>query len=188
VIITLVQGVTVAVALAASAIAPRRRRAARRVSAVAVIIATGVAVTGKKGIGIVELIGAVLLIASFGAIISRIGRHRKVDAQTLLGAISCYLLFGLIYAFLYAGIAHVQDKSIFTASNQESFSDYLFFSYTTLTTVGYGDLVPAHAVVRTVAILEALMGQIFLVTVVARLVALWTPSRRDAREAETRDH
>jgi hypothetical protein len=178
----------VAVALAASAMGPRVRRAGRRLSALAVLIAVGAAVGGGRGIGIVELIGALLLIASFVAIISRIARRSKVDAQTLLGAISCYLLFGLIYAFLYAGIAHVEARPILTASNQESLSDYLFFSYTTLTTVGYGDLVPTGNVVRTIAILEALMGQIFLVTVVARLVALWTPRRRGAEEAKTRDH
>jgi hypothetical protein len=64
----------------------------------------------------------------------------------------------------------------------KSLSDYLFFSFTTLTTTGYGDLVPATGLSRALAMLEALMGQLYLVTVLARLVALWVPARRALRD------
>ena len=59
-------------------------------------------------------------------------------------------------------------------------SDFLFFSYTTLTTTGYGNLVPAGTVGQSVAVLEMLLGQIFLVTLVAGLVSLWRPAAAKA--------
>ena len=64
-------------------------------------------------------------------------------------------------------------------------SDYLFFSYTTLTTTGYGNLVPAGTVGQSLAVLEMLVGQIFLVTLVAGLVSLWRPGRTTATTDST---
>ncbi len=182
VLITAIEGLTVIVALAASDISRRRLLLARRLAVAAVVLAAlaglggDAAGAGRTGEGIAQIIGSVLLAGAFIAIIGRIARHQSVTEQTVLGAIDCYLLFGLIYAFMYAGLSNINHQSILKP-HTNSLSDFLFFSYTTLTTVGYGDFVPYGAIARTLASLEALMGQIFLVTVVARLVALWTPRR-----------
>ncbi len=176
------QGLTVIVALAASRTPPARRQPAIIVVTILVGIALISAIVGGRASGVAELISAILLISTLVAIVRRIASHDHVSSQTLLGAVCCYVLFGLIYTFMYAGLARVQSSPLLTPAGSHSLSDYLFFSFTTLTTTGYGDLVPANGLSRALSMLEALTGQIFLVTVVARLVALWVPSRRAARD------
>ncbi len=176
------QGLTVIVALAASETPPARQRSAAIVVTVLVAIAVISGIVGGSTGGVAELVSAILLISTLVAIIRRIASHDHVSSQTLLGAMCCYVLFGLIYTFLYAGLARVQSSPLLTPAGSHSLSDYLFFSFTTLTTTGYGDLVPATGLARALSMLEALTGQLFLVTVVARLVALWVPSRRAGRE------
>ena len=102
---------------------------------------------------------------------------REVDFRTILGAISVFTLMGLLFAFLYVGFGRWSDQPFFTGVPHAASSDYLFFSYTTLTTTGYGNLVPAGEVGQSFAVLEMLVGQIFLVTLVAGLVSLWRPGR-----------
>ena len=176
-----VTGVTVVVTLAASDTPTPRRRAAAVLASLAVAVAVIAAIVGGRASGTAELISAILLTSSFVAIVRRIASHESVSAQTLLGAMCCYVLFGLIYTFIYAGLARVQGTTFLSPAGPKSLSDYLFFSFTTLTTTGYGDLVPATGLGRALAMLEALMGQLYLVTVLARLVALWVPARRALR-------
>lgn len=173
------QGVTALVALAASQASFRTRRTAALLASVAVVAGAASASAGGAGSGIAELITALLLFGSAGAILRRIAAHDQVTVQTLLGAIDAYIVFGLLYAFVYAGIGRIGSGDFFASGAHETLSNYLFFSYTTLTTTGYGNLVPAAQVGQTVAVLEALTGQIYLVTVVARLVALWRRRDRD---------
>jgi len=109
-------------------------------------------------------------------ILPRVVGASRVDSRTILGAISVYTLIGLLFAFFYLAYGRRSGSSFFTAGPQAS--DYLFFSYTTLTTTGYGNLVPADTVGQSFAVLEMLMGQIFLVTLVAGLVSLWRPHPR----------
>ena len=169
--------VTVIVTLAASETPLRRRRAAAVLAAIAVAVAIISAIAGGRADGVPALISAVLLASSLVAIVRRIVRHQSVSAQTLLGAVCCYVLFGLIFTFIYAGIARLQGTPFLSPPGSKSLSDFLFFSFTTLTTTGYGDLVPITGLGRALAMLEALTGQLYLVTVLARLVALWMPAR-----------
>ena len=78
-------------------------------------------------------------------------------------------------AFLYVAFSRWGHSAFFAGHAAARSSDYLFFSYTTLTTTGYGNLVPAGTVGQSFAVLEMLVGQIFLVTLVAGLVSLWRP-------------
>jgi len=173
--LTAIQGVTVVVTLAASGTPPRRRRIAIAAATLAVILSAGAALAGGRAGGIPGLIAAVLLCWALVAIVRRVALHRQVTIQTLLGAMSCYVMFGLIYTFIYSGLARLQTAPFLSPAGSHTLSDYMFFSFTTLTTTGYGDLVPATGLGRALAMLEALSGQLFLVTVVARLVALWMP-------------
>jgi Ion channel len=176
--------VTVIATLAASDTPAHRRRIASRLAGLGVVIAVITAVLGGRSSGVAGLISGVLFAASLVAIIVRISRHDHVSGQTLLGAMCCYVLFGLVYTFLYAAIARLQSSPFLSPPGPHTLSDYLFFSFTTLTTTGYGNLVPVTGLGRALSMLEALMGQLFLVTVVARLVALWIPRRRASRDSQ----
>ena len=101
----------------------------------------------------------------------------QVEFRTILGAISVFTLLGLLFAFLFVAFANASHTEFFTGVADPRSSDYLFFSYTTLTTTGYGNLVPAGTVGQSFAVLEMLVGQVFLVTLVAGLVSLWRPGR-----------
>jgi hypothetical protein len=120
-----------------------------------------------------SIAGGVLLIVTPLVIARRISTHRVVTTETVLGAVSVYLLLGFSFTFIYSAIGALASAPFFTGHTQATPNDYLFFSYTTLTTVGYGNLVPAGAAGQSFAMLEALTGQIYLVIVVARLVSLW---------------
>ena len=99
-----------------------------------------------------------------------------VDFRTILGAISVFTLLGLLFAFLYVMFGRwTHARLLHRRTPTRASSDYLFFSYTTLTTTGYGNLVPAGTLGQSFAVLEMLVGQIFLVTLVAGLVSLWRP-------------
>lgn len=136
-----------------------------------------------------SLVGGLLLLITPVAISRRIVAHRFISTETVLGAICVYLLIGFSFSFIYSGVAYVSGTPFFAGLSEASSNDYLFFSYSTLTTVGYGNLVPEGSVGQTFAMLEALFGQIYLVIVVARLVSLWGQERpgaplRDKRKAE----
>ena len=94
---------------------------------------------------------------------------RALDNRTVLG---------LLFAFIYEAVGRVQNSLFFEGQAHIHHGDYLFFSYTTLTTTGYGDLVPGGQPGRMLAGFEMLIGQIFLVTLVAGLVSLWRPGER----------
>jgi hypothetical protein len=76
-------------------------------------------------------------------------------------------------------IDRLQSGPFFVAEGGSHTGDYIFFSFTTLTTTGYGNLVPITQPGKMFAGLEMLLGQIFLVTLIAGLVSLWRPRRRD---------
>ncbi len=172
------QGVTVTLTLAASGASQAHRRASAAAALAALAVSIGAAIIGGRAGGVPALICAILLSASLLAIVRRLLVHERVTSQTLLGAMCCYVLFGLIYTFVYAGVSRLDTRPFLTPATSHSLSDFLFFSFTTLTTTGYGNLVPANGLGRALAMLEALTGQLFLVTVVARLVAMWMPRLR----------
>ncbi|MFZ0040590.1 MAG: ion channel [Solirubrobacteraceae bacterium] len=184
VLLTAVQGATVVAALAASEVPVRRRRRAAWLATAAVLIAMISALVGGRLVGLASFISAILLAAALVATIIRIASHSHVSAQTLLGAVCAYVLFGLIYAFVYSGVARLSGGHFLSPPGTHTLSDYVFFSFTTLTTTGYGNLIPITGLGRALAMLEALMGQLYLVTVLARLVALWTPQRRVGRRPD----
>lgn len=123
------------------------------------------------------VISGLLLVVAMVVIVRRIVAHTVVTVQTVLGAIDVYLLIGMVFALLYAGLDIISPAPFFVGTPHATTNDFLFFSYTTLTTVGYGNLIPQSNVGMTMAMVEALFGQIYLVIVVARLVSLWGQAR-----------
>src|SRR5690242_6302259 len=139
-------------------------------SAVVAALLPNTTVLNKTVLGM----GGVLLIFAPLVIARHIATHTTVTGETILGAICVYLLYGMSLAFIFILVGVGSPSGFFGTGQQgNTTSNYLFFSYTTLTTVGYGNLVPATQLGQTLAMLEALSGQIFLVIVVARLVTLW---------------
>jgi hypothetical protein len=176
------QGLTLLVALHTS----RARPLWVGLAGVSLVVGTLVAITSillpaaKANTDIFRLVGGALLLVAPVAIVRRIASHEMVKAQTVLGAICIYVLLGYCFAVLFDAMAYFSHRPFFVGVPQAPRSAYLFFSYTTLTTVGYGNLVPAEHLGQTFAMLEALLGQIFLVTLVARLVSLWGQARPGA--------
>ena len=122
----------------------------------------------------------VLLTIAAVTILRRVVTSIRVDFRTILGAVSVFALLGILFAFFYLAFSRWDHSDFFTGVAHPRASQYLFFSYTTLTTTGYGNLVPAGTVGQSVAVMEMLLGQFFLVTLVAGLVSLWRPGRRQA--------
>jgi ion channel len=159
------------------------RRSVRRLAAVLLVISALAAAVnlfvGKEtaGVGAVAFMSAVLyLIAPFSITRSLLFR-REVDLQTVLGAIDIYLLVGMLFAFVYRFLGVVQPSAFFGASGDGKLPQDLFFSFTTLTTTGYGNLVPAGNPGQTIAVAEMLIGQLFLVIAVAKVINSYTPLR-----------
>jgi hypothetical protein len=93
-----------------------------------------------------------------------------INAQSVLGVITIYLLLGVLYTFNYSVVAVVTDGPLFAQGTDGTVADRLYFSYVTLATLGYGDFTPAATPGRMLAVSEAILGQLYLVTVVAVVV------------------
>ena len=105
----------------------------------------------------------------------------SVTLDTICGALAAYLLIGVGWAFAYALLNQVNPGSIVglrSEAGSSRYEDYLGFSFVTLTTLGYGNVVPANAKADALAVGQAMLGQIYLTVLVARLVALNLVSMR----------
>ncbi len=116
-------------------------------------------------------------------IASRIVRHETITLRTVAGALCLYLLIGLFFATLYGLIAQLQG-GFFVQTNEPDSTDFVYFSFITLTTTGYGDYTAASPLGRMLAVTEALFGQLYLVSAVALLIANIGRSRRRGSSAE----
>ena len=128
--------------------------------------------TGDTGTGIADIwTGLVLLIAAV-MIVYRVLSFGTVTLQSIFGAISAYLVIGLMFAAFFAAIYRFNGDKFFVPGEQVNGTQtFQYFSFTTLTTLGYGDYTAAYNSGQAVAVLEALTGQVFMATLVARLVA-----------------
>jgi hypothetical protein len=179
-------GVDVLAALLVLA-AARSARAGRAVRRAALILAVALVATaiGRRGYPELAQNATTMLVLLVGtvvpAVIGRdIVRRRIVDAHLVFGAITIYLLLGIASAMCVAIAAKVTDAPMldFGATvGDGAFRDQVYFSFVTLSTTGYGDVVPASGIARAIAILTALAGQLYLVTAVATAVSLFSATR-----------
>lgn len=155
-------------------------RLARLAGVLVVVLGIVSAFTGQNLLsGAIGFLFAVLLAVSVYVILRRVLGHERVGMETILGALCVYIIIGLMFTFLFIAIARVSTQPFLAQPpRNHSPSDYLYLSFVTLTTVGFGDLTPASKLARSVVVLEALLGQVFLVTLVARLVALFGTEQR----------
>lgn len=139
---------------------------------IAVVASAAVAITGSTHlVGYVYFMLFALLLISPAAIGRRIVMSRSVTPRLLVAAICVYLMIGLLFTFIYLGVNGVHP-SFFAQGVQKDPSVYVYFSFITMTTVGFGDFTPAYAVPRVLVVFEAMLGQVYLVVAVARLVSL----------------
>jgi hypothetical protein len=143
---------------------------------VLVAIAAGVAVAqlitgGTRLYGIVAILTGVLIGAAILVIGVGVTDQRGVNAQSVRGAICVYLLIGLMFVFVYGAVAALGHEPFFAGGSDGDRGLRVYFSFVTLATLGYGDYTPGTDFGRSLAIIEALVGQLYLVTVVALLMS-----------------
>ena len=161
-------------------------RSVRRIASVLLLISALAAAinlfVGKEttGEGTVAFMSAVLYLIAPFSITRNLLFRREVDQQTVLGAVDIYLLVGMLFAFVYRFLGVVQPSLFFGLNGDGKLPQDLFFSFTTLTTTGYGNLVPAGNPGQIFAVAEMLIGQLFLVTAVAKVISAFQPVRRSA--------
>jgi hypothetical protein len=127
--------------------------------------------------GLLGIVSASLAFGIVAVIAGSVVIQGEVNAQSVTGAVCVYLLLGIIFMFVYGVAAVLGDNPFFAQGTDGTRSLRLYFSYVTLATLGYGDYTPKSDFGHTLAIVEALIGQLYLVTVVALLVARLRPAR-----------
>jgi len=125
-----------------------------------------------------QVVFLVFLVCVTCSLIRTLLEHPTVQRNTLYGAACAYLLLGLSFTALYVVLEHVHPPALVAAvaghaRTDLAWVDVVFFSFMTLTTVGYGDITPVSPEARLVALCEAVAGVFFLAFLVARLVALY---------------
>jgi hypothetical protein len=120
---------------------------------------------------------ALFFLVLSGLIITRVFRSGGITIHRIYGALAVYLLLGILWGEFYILIYLFQPGSFYfnpsTQFGEPPISELIYFSFTTLTTVGFGDIVPVHPVARSMATLEALVGQLYPAVLLARLVTLY---------------
>lgn len=125
-----------------------------------------------------------LVVVAPAAIARSFARHPVVTGDTFFAAVSVYLLVAMFFATLYSLVATVTGEPFFSQRESASAVEYLYFSFTTITTTGYGDYTAAGDVGKMTAMIEAIMGQLYLITVVALVVQNLGQTRQRRIEEE----
>jgi ion channel len=183
VVVTLLAGAILLLALRAARLSPWLIRIALAFSAVALGVSIVRATAGGIGDGAARSMNATLIALGPPAIVVGLVRDLRatgmVRVQTLFGVLSLYMLIGMAFGFVYGAIDYYGGDPFFAAGQSATVSNCLYYSFITLSTVGYGDFVARTDLGHTLAVFEALIGQIYLVTVVSLIV---TNLRRPIRD------
>jgi hypothetical protein len=126
---------------------------------------------GRLAGGYLALTTLLLTLVTIGAIARRLWRRAEINLITVLGAVCIYVLLGLSFAFAFQAVGDLGARPFFASQEGGTRSDYTYFSFITIATVGYGDFTPQGGLGRALAVTEGLLGQIYLVTAVAALVS-----------------
>lgn len=124
--------------------------------------------------GLLAIAGAVIV---GRGIIGGIRAEQRVTLHSVMGALTVYLLAGLVFGFAYAVMDGIAGMPVLSHLGSDKHAEEVYFSYITLTTVGYGDITPIASAARMTSALEALFGQLYLVTIVAVIVSNVGPRR-----------
>lgn len=161
---------------------PRRTIVILTVVIPVVLAVGGVATASKLGSAIGSLsplVSAALAIACVVFIFRRLSTHVVITRQTIFGSLCIYLFGALLFALVYIAIAAISGNAFFVQTEDPSAVDYIYFSFITIATVGFGDLSPVTDVGRMAVVVEAVVGQLYLVVVVALFVSRIGRKRMD---------
>ena len=185
---TWVLALQIALFLGVSALAVQSERLKRRTVQVLVgvtiggsIIAITLALTQSTNAagGVAYLWAALMLLFAVVLIVRRVLAQPEVSLQSIFGAVSAYVIIGLMFASVYGAINQFSSGDFFVqGATSGTLKTFQYFSFTTLTTLGYGDYTAKQSGGQAVAVMEAMLGQIFLATLVARLVAAFRRTDR----------
>jgi hypothetical protein len=170
--LVLLQAATLVTALYTSGVA--RADSTVSLGLVAVSTASAVALLVFGGDGFAALVGilsGLLTVATIATVALGVVDQGEANVQAVTGAVCVYLLIGMLFVFLYGVLAALGSGDFFAQGTDGTRSLRLYFSFVTLATVGYGDYTAAGELARTLAVVEALVGQLYLVTVIAVLVS-----------------
>jgi voltage-gated potassium channel len=181
--LVLLQSLTLVTALWTSGVAKADSRISIALLALATAAALALLVFGGTFFeAVVLILAGVLTVATILTVALGIVDQGEANVKAVSGAVCVYILIGLLFVFLYGLIAVVSSGDFFAQGTDGTRSLRLYFSFVTLATLGYGDYTPAHELGRTLAIVEALFGQLYLVTVIAVLVSRMRGTVRERRE------
>jgi hypothetical protein len=184
-IIVLLQGATLLGALLASGIRRRYVNFAGAAVAAGIVTALVAVLEGGDISAMPARVVTLLLVATAPAAIAvglvrDVRREEAVTIRTMFGVLCIYLLIGMFFSFCFNVTQQITGDPFFSNGVNGNVSDFLYFSFTTITTTGYGDFTAGTRIGRSFAVIEALIGQIYLVTIVALIVANLRPRRRVA--------
>jgi hypothetical protein len=178
---TILVGATLLLALYAGDVPPRRFRLACVLVTAIVVAVIVTSLVGKESTAaaISAVANGLLIVLAPPAVIAGLYRNLRqsgtVTLTVVAGVLCLYLLVGLFFAFLYVAIQNLGGAPYFANGAAATPSLALYFSFVTMTTVGYGDFTARTSLGHTLAVSEALLGQIYLVTVVAAIVGRLAP-------------
>jgi voltage-gated potassium channel len=171
-------------ALRASQVERRPMRIAQALIPLLCVVAIASLLIGNESVAhaVTGAITAVLVIAAPIAIGWHLAHRLELSVETFLGAVCIYLLIAQLFATLFALTAVIAGQPFFAQTSHPSAMDYIYFSFVTLTTVGYGDYTSALNVGRMLAVMEAVFGQLYLITVVSLVVQNLSTKRQQRQE------
>jgi len=181
-VLLLLESVTLCAAVWSSGLTSMASKPLIALLTASVVSAVGVSIDDRPVLtGIAGIAAAVLAVGTVVAVAVGVVDQDEVNAQSVTGAVCIYLLFGMIFLFLYTAVALIGSGPFFVQGTDGSRALRLYFSYVTLATLGYGDYTPSGNLGHTLAIIEALLGQLYLVTVLALLVSRLRTSHEEER-------
>jgi hypothetical protein len=175
IVIIALQGVTLIAALIVSGVRRWLIHIPTAVTIIAFLTAVGILIgSGDLDLGGGRVLGLMFVsiapLAIGRGVLRQAQRAQKITVRTIFGVLCVYLLIGNVFAYAYGIISAVDETDFFAQVTGGDQAEFLYFSFTTMTTTGYGDLTASHDLGRSLAIMEALIGQIYLVTLVALIV------------------
>jgi hypothetical protein len=184
IIISSLLGVTLLLSLWCAEARPIIVRVAALVVAALILASILETILGTPGGGAARIANALLVLLAPPAVVVGVVRNLRarqaVTLEAVFGVLCVYLLIGMLFAFVYGAMDRLGGSPFFAAGQPATVASCLYYSFTTLTTVGYGDFTARTNVGHTLSVSEALVGQIYLVTVVSLIVANLGRSRRAA--------
>jgi ion channel len=149
------------------------------VAVAAVLAAVQLETTDRALTSAASVLAGLFVVATIFVIARGVIGERTVNQQAVIGAVCIFLLLGMFFTFVYSVAAVYGGGPFFTQDTDGTTAVRQYFSFVTLTTVGYGDYSPASDLGHALSNTEALLGQLYLVTVVAVLVGRMTRGRND---------